>query len=225
MNESMKVLMIVTSHEKIDEQHRTGLWLEEFAVPYLEFRQAGYDVTVVSIQGGATPIDPNSKPTPEQEKAWAEARRELEDTLPLDQVTDPKSYDIVFLPGGHGTMFDFPNNTALQQILAAAQRDGKIIAAVCHGPAGFVNVKRDDGQPLVAGKRLTAFTDAEEREVKLDHAMPFLLESTLREEGGNVTTASNWADHIEEDGNLITGQNPQSSRSVARAVIRATHQG
>lgn len=220
MNTTGKILMVVTSHDKIDEQHRTGLWLEEFAVPYLEFRKAGYEVTVASTKGGATPIDPNSKPSPEQEQAWVEARQVLQNTLPLAQV-DAAPYDAIFLPGGHGTMFDLPDNATLQQILSSYQQEGKIIAAVCHGPAGFVNVRRRDGQPLVAGRRITAFTDAEEREVKLDRAVPFLLESKLREEGAEMIVAPNWADHTEEDGNLITGQNPQSSGSAARAVIRA----
>ncbi len=220
MTEPVKVLMVVTSHDKIDAQHLTGLWLEEFAVPYLAFRQVGYEVTVASTRGGAVPLDPNSKPTPEQERAWAEASQVLQKTLPLAQV-DATPYDAVFLPGGHGTMFDLPDNSDLQKILTAYQQEGKIIAAVCHGPAGFVHAKRQDGQPLVAGRRITAFTDAEEREVKLDKAMPFLLESTLRAEGAELKVAPNWADHIEEDGNLITGQNPQSSGSTAQAVIRA----
>ncbi len=220
MTEPTKVLMVVTSHDRVDERHRTGLWLEEFAVPYLEFTRAGYHVTVASTKGGAVPIDPSSKPTPEQQAEWAEASRILQNTLPLEQVNPPE-YDAVFLAGGHGTMFDFPGNQKLQRILSTYQDDGKIIAAVCHGPAGFVRVKRADGKPLVEGRKITAFTDAEEREVKLDHAMPFLLESALREEGETVASGPNWADHVVEDGNLITGQNPQSSKSTAQAVTRA----
>lgn len=220
---SNSVLIVVTSHDRIDAEHATGLWLEEFAVPYLEFRRGGLQVTVASPQGGATPLDPNSSPTPEQAQEWAEAREALRDTLPLGQVS-LDVYDVVFLPGGHGTMFDLPDNTRLQQLIGGMAEAGKIVAAVCHGPAGLVNVQLSDGSPLVAGKRLTAFTDAEEREVKLDQQMPFLLETRLRQLGADFIASGNWQEHTVTDGNLVTGQNPQSSRSTAQAVLKLLQQ-
>lgn len=213
-----QVLMIVTSHDRIDDQHPTGLWLEEFAVPYTLFRQAGLGVTVASPRGGATPIDPNSKPTPEQEEAWAEASSVLQDTVPVDRI-DPTEYEAVFIPGGHGTMFDLPDNETVQRFIEELHGRGKVVAAVCHGPAALVNVRNGDGTYLVETRRLTAFTDAEEREVKLDQAMPFLLESRLRERGAHVEVGENWADHVVVDGPLVTGQNPQSSHSTACAVL------
>ena len=133
----------------------------------------------------------------------------------------PGGLDALFLPGGHGTMFDLPGSVPLKKLLETLNAQGRVIAAVCHGPAGLVGAKRADGQPLVAGKRLTAFTNSEERAVELDGLMPFLLESRLRELGADFAPALNWTDHVEIDGNLITGQNPQSSSSVAQAVIRA----
>jgi putative intracellular protease/amidase len=128
-------------------------------------------------------------------------------------------FDAVFLPGGHGTMFDLPENVTLQQVLADMASADKVIGAVCHGPAGFVGVRLTDGTPLVAGRTITAFTNSEERAVELDQVMPFLLETRLRELGGRFVVGPNWADHVERDGRLITGQNPQSSGSVAQAII------
>jgi len=216
----MKVLMIVTSHAQIDNENPTGLWLEEFAVPYNEFNARGIQVTVASIQGGAAPIDPRSLPNAEQTKTWLDAVTALKQTAAVSSVV-ADNYDAVFLPGGHGTMFDLPNNATLQQLLSRFAADRKIIAAVCHGPAGFVNVVDDNNRSIVAGKTVTSFTDDEERAVSLDKKMPFLLESKLTSLGARFVAKPNWSDHVEQDGNLITGQNPQSSLSAARAVIAA----
>lgn len=218
MSTSHSVLMVVTSHQWIDAEHPTGLWLEEFAVPYQAFREAGAKITVASPKGGPAPIDPNSTPTEEQTHEWAEASQVLNNTLPLEQVAD-RHFDAVFLPGGHGTMFDLPDNTDLQHLVSDTWEAGGIVAAVCHGPAGLVNVMDADGAPLVAGKTVTAFTNAEEREVQLDRMMPFLLETQLRDLGAYFNAKPHWQDHTERDGRLITGQNPQSSGSIARQVV------
>jgi putative intracellular protease/amidase len=220
MSQPKRVLIVVTSHDHIDDTHPTGLWLEEFAIPYTEFKSNGFDVTVASPQGGKAPLDPRSEPKPEEASNSAEARAALEDTKVLASLS-ADDFDAIFLPGGHGTMFDLPNNEALQKLLGAFGEADKVIAAVCHGPAGFVGVTSPNGTPLVAGKTVTAFTDEEERAVELDKLMPFLLETKLRELGGQFIVKPNWSDHVEQDGKLITGQNPQSSGSVARAVIAA----
>lgn len=212
-----QILMVVTSCEKMPDGHLTGLWLEEFAVPYEEFIAEGYGVDVASINGGKTPIDPRSNPTSEQVQAWAGAVAALQNTASIGRVT-AGDYVAVFLPGGHGTMFDFPQSKTLQALLSQFVMQNKVIAAVCHGPAGLISVRNTQGNLLVSGKRMAVFTDSEERAVGLDKKMPFLLESCLREVGANIVTAHDWADHVEEDGNLITGQNPQSSRTAARAV-------
>jgi len=220
MSQPKRVLIVVTSHDRIDDTHPTGLWLEEFAIPYTEFKSNGFDVTVASPQGGKAPLDPRSEPKPEEASNSAEARAALEDTKVLASLS-ADDFDAIFLPGGHGTMFDLPNNEALQKLLGAFGEADKVIAAVCHGPAGLIGVTSPNGTPLVAGKTVTAFTDEEERAVELDKLMPFLLETKLRELGGQFIVKPNWSDHVEQDGKLITGQNPQSSGSVARAVIAA----
>jgi putative intracellular protease/amidase len=213
-----RVLMVVTNHTTITDDHKTGLWREEFAVPYLVFKEKGYEVKVASIQGGEVPLDPRS--IEEKDPAWAQAEEELKNTARLSK-DDATGFDAIFLPGGHGTMFDFPDNETLQYVLQQFAEDGRIIGAVCHGPSGLVNVTYKDGTPLVKGKTVTAFTDEEEREVQLDEYMPFLLESTLRLRGANFVRGEKWTDFSVRDGNLITGQNPQSSRSTAEKVVEA----
>lgn len=218
LTDSKRVLMVVTNHTKITDDHQTGLWLEEFAVPYLVFREKGYEVTVASIQGGRVPLDPNS--IGDKKEAWEKAEKELEHTKSVEEVKD-ETFDAVFLPGGHGTMFDFPNNETLQYILREHAEKGKVIAAVCHGPSGLVHVTLRDGTPLVKGKTVTSFTDSEEKEMKLDADMPFLLETKLREKGADFAHGDNWQDFSVRDGQLVTGQNPQSSRSTAEKVVEA----
>ncbi|QHS21781.1 type 1 glutamine amidotransferase domain-containing protein [Virgibacillus sp. MSP4-1] len=212
-----KVLMVVTNHTTISDDHKTGLWLEEFAVPYLVFKEKGYDVKVTSIEGGEVALDPNSI---EERAEWKEAEEELKNTTKLTKE-DADGFDAIFLPGGHGTMFDFPDNATLQHVLQRFAEKGKVIGSVCHGPAGLVNATYADGTPIVKGKKVSAFTDDEEREMQLDEHMPFLLETKLREKGANFDDAEKWADHSVKDGNLVTGQNPQSSKSTAEKVVEA----
>ncbi len=140
----------------------------------------------------------------------------------LLEAGDAQDYDAVFIPGGHGTMFDLANFQPLKTLLSEFDAQGKLIAAVCHGPAAFVDaIRTAEAEMLVSGRRITCFTDSEERAVKLDGLMPFLLASKLREQGANVVEGADWSDHIEIDGHWITGQNPQSSGSTAKAVVES----
>jgi putative intracellular protease/amidase len=220
MNTIHSILIIVTSFSEIAPGEPTGLWLEEFAVPYKEFKSKGYKIDVASIKGGKAPIDPRSKPTTVQEEAWAEAIKALDKTLPVSSIK-VTNYDAVFIPGGHGTMFDFPNNKDLHGTLRDFAEQDKVIAAMCHGPASLVGVTLGDGTPLVSGKTITSFTNEEETATGLSMKMPFLLESRLKALGANFVEEPNWTNHVQVDGKLITGQNPQSSKSTALAVIDA----
>jgi putative intracellular protease/amidase len=214
---SKKILFVVTSAGAMSNGAATGLWFEEFATPYAAFADAGYAITVASPRGGDAPIDPRSN---EHKPEWAAARAALKGTRALDAI-DADRFDAVFMPGGHGTMFDLPNNARLGALLGAFADADKVIAAVCHGPAALVGAKRGDGRYIVDGKTITSFLDDEERAANLDKEMPFLLESALRNQGGRFKTAALWSDHVERDGLLITGQNPASSASTARAVMEA----
>lgn len=217
---SKQILMVVTTADKMKNGNETGLWLSEFGEAYVEFMKAGYEVTVASPKGGKAPVDARSLEGGEIPQEILDTAQYLEDTIKLDDVIDSSKFDAIFLPGGHGTMFDFPDNTYLQDIIRDMYEEDKIVAAVCHGPAGLVGVKLSDDTPLVAGKTLTAFTDEEERETTLDKDVPFLLETRLRELGAEFIAKDNWADHMKEDRKLITGQNPQSTTSVAKEVVK-----
>ena len=213
------ILMVVTNHDKIDSNHPTGLWFEEFAVPYQLFREAGCAVTVASPKGGRAPIDPRSTPGANQAEVYAKPLQALQSTQPLNNMK-VEDYDAIFFPGGHGTMFDMPV-AAVGRIVGKFADAGKIVAAVCHGPAALVTATRSDGTPVVKGHKVTGFTNEEERGAQLDQLMPFLLESRLRELGAEYMSSSMWSNHVIVDGKLITGQNPQSSASAAEAVIDA----
>lgn len=220
-----KVLVVTTSHDRFDgaNPHPTGVWLEEFAVPYIELSKNGIELVVASPQGGEMPVDPRSKPTPEQERAWQRAIAASKQTAKLSQVVSTE-FDAVFLPGGHGPMFDLPDNRDLQRLLREFHDAGKLIAAVCHGPAGLVGATLSDGTPLVQDKILTSYTNSEEIAAKLDQEVPFILEQRLRELGAIFIAHENKADHVERDGKLITGQNPNSSASIAHAIVTALSQ-
>ncbi|MGY5346448.1 type 1 glutamine amidotransferase domain-containing protein [Paenibacillus glucanolyticus] len=209
--------MVVTNHTDMQEGKKTGIWLSEFAEAYMAFQENGYEITVASPKGGTGPIDPGSvgDQTPQE---ILDASKHLENTKKLDDVM-AEGFEGIFLPGGHGTMFDLPDNQKLQQLLREFYEAGKIVAAVCHGPAGLVGATLSNGQPLVAGKRVNAFTDRGEEATGLGSYLPFLLESKIRDLGAIFVAAPNWSTHVEVDGNLITGQNPQSTLAVTNAVL------
>ncbi len=218
--EKKTIFVLVTSADKMTNGKPTGLWLEEFAVPYNAFVKAGYQIEVFTPKGGAAPIDPRSKPTPEQEAAWKDAAQRLRETKPLTDVS-ATGYAAIFIPGGHGVMFDLADHAAAAKLIQEFDTQGKLIASVCHGPAALVKVMRKDGSPLVKGKKMAAFTDAEERAVELEKEVPFLLESKLRELGAIMEIKENFTAHAVRDGNLITGQNPTSSEATAILLIKA----
>jgi putative intracellular protease/amidase len=225
---SHRVLIVVTSHARMgDTTTPTGLWVEELAVPYYRFIDAGFEVELASPLGGEAPLEPNSiKPMGQNDLLVDRflgdpvARQRVAATRRLVQV-EVAAFDALFFPGGHGTMWDLPVDTSVRHAVETAAAGGQIIAAVCHGPAGLVAAQSADGRPLVAGKRLTAFTNAEEEAAGLTQIVPFLLESRLIELGAHFVGAPDWQPHAVRDGCLITGQNPASSAAVADHVLAA----
>lgn len=223
-----KILIITTSHTNLgNTEKKTGLWLEELTTPYYAFVDAGASVTVASIKGGPVPIDPGSEkadgensPSVERFRSDAGAQKAVANTPSINDV-NASSYDAVFLPGGHGTMWDFPQSDRLSQIISETLAQGCIVSAVCHGPAGLVSAKTAAGDSVVKGRKVAAFTDAEESAVGLTETVPFLLESKLRELGADIHKAGNFEACAIADGNLITGQNPMSSELVAQKVLSA----
>ncbi|MBB6451334.1 putative intracellular protease/amidase [Geomicrobium halophilum] len=219
LTQNNKILMVVTNGQEMSNGHFAGIWLSEFAEPYEELRANGFEITVVSPKGGESRIDNNSLEDGNIPAGWKEIADLLRNTESIDTV-NADDFAAIFLPGGHGTMFDFPENSKLHSLLRNFAEEGKSIGAVCHGPAGFVGASFSDGTPIVQDKTITAFTDSEEKGVGLDHEVPFLLESKLRELGASFVPAEDWTDNTQTDGKLVTGQNPQSSISVARELVK-----
>ncbi|GAK13699.1 LOW QUALITY PROTEIN: ThiJ/PfpI family protein [Geomicrobium sp. JCM 19039] len=204
----------------MDNGHHAGIWLSEFAEPYEALKANGYEITVASPNGTDSPIDKNSLGEEGIPSGWKEIADQLTKTVPLADVNS-NNYSGIFLPGGHGTMFDFPDDENLKRLLQEFAEADKVIGAVCHGPAGLVNAELKDGTPLVQGKTVTSFTDSEERGVELEDQVPFMLETKLKERGASFVVADDWAEHVQTDGKLVTGQNPQSSIRVAEEFMKA----
>ncbi|MEG6508116.1 type 1 glutamine amidotransferase domain-containing protein [Methyloligella sp. 2.7D] len=227
MANPLHILLIVTSSATMGAGGEpTGLWFEELATPYYAFVDAGADVTLASIEGGKAPIDPRSvKPKGENEAsvdrflADETASAALAETKPVSEI-DVSKYDAVFLPGGHGTMWDLPGSTALADLLTEAWGEGKVVGAVCHGPAGLVNAKDENGEPLVKGRRVTGFTNSEEVAVELQNKVPFLLEDRLKQLGGKYEKVGDFEPFAISDGRLITGQNPASAGPAAELMLK-----
>ena len=226
MSDTFRILMVSTSAATMDDgKEKTGVWLEELTSPYYAFTDAGATVEVASIDGGAIPVDPRSLQADGENEASVErylkddALKERLERTPRFTDLDPSGFDALFLPGGHGTMFDYPRSEALASLIERMDRDDKVIAAVCHGPAGLVNARKADGSPFVAGRQIAAFTDSEERAVGLDEAVPFLLETRLKELGARHDAGPDFQPHAVRDGRLVTGQNPASAAPAADLVL------
>ena len=218
------VLMIVTSHAQLGTSgQKTGFWLEELAAPYYELVEAGFTVDIASPLGGKPPVDPKSEageaPSVKRFQVDREATAKLVATKRLGDVTAP--YDAYFVVGGHGVMWDLAESDVLAKLLGHAHDEGKVVAAVCHGPAALSSVKDASGAPLVKGKRVAGFSNEEEDAVGLTGIVPFALETRLRDLGGLYESGPKWGSFAVRDGHLVTGQNPASSAAVAKLVVEA----
>ncbi len=216
MNTIITILIIATGTSIMNNGDKTGLWLEEYAVPYMKFKEQGFEVTVATIDGGVVPIDPNSLEG--QKPEWKEAMDTLNTSVMLKDVKS-ENYQAVYIPGGHGAMFDLADDKVVKSVIAQFADNNKIVSSICHGPASLVGVKLKNGKYLVDGKKLVSFTNSEEDEVNKSKLMPFMLESKLVEQGAIFQAKANWADNVVVDGNLITGQNPSGSASIAEAIV------
>lgn len=222
-----KALFILTSHDTLGDTGKpTGFYWEELAAPYWILSDAGWQIELASIKGGKPPADPSSA---EGDAMTDEVRRlladeavmnKLENTTKVEDV-EVSGCDIVFLPGGHGTMWDLPNSKALGDLLGRAFDKGAVVGAVCHGPAGLLSARLASGDPLVHGRRVAGFTNSEEDAVGLSDVVPFMLEDQLKAQGGHHQKGPDWQPFSVADGNLVTGQNPASSAKVARLMLKA----
>lgn len=214
------VLFVLTSHgSKGDGGQPTGFYLGEVTHPLAVLEAAGISVEFASIKGGEPPVDGLDLEDKINSQYWNDDafRAAIRTTVRLDDV-DPSRYAAVFFAGGHGAMWDLPQSGAVDRVTRSIFEAGGVVAAVCHGPAALVNVELSDGRYLVAGRDVSAFTDSEERAVGLDKTVPFLLASTLVERGARHHPAPDWTSKVVVDGQLITGQNPQSATGVGEAL-------
>ena len=221
----MNVLMVLTSHDQLGTTgKKTGFWLEEFAAPYYVLKDGGASITLASPRGGQPPLDPKSDEADSQTDATRRfkqdkaAQAELASTKKLADVS-AAGFDAVFYPGGHGPLWDLASDKSSIALIEAMQAAGKPVAAVCHAPAVLRDVKGPDGKPLVAGKRVTGFTNTEEEAVGLTAVVPFLVEDMLKSKGGDYSKGGDWQSYVLTDGILITGQNPASSEAAAKALL------
>lgn len=222
---SQRILFVLTSHDRkglagAPEAVPSGFYLSEVAHPYKILAEAGFSIDFVSPKGGKTHVDGLNLDDPVNAEFWNDTtlRAATENTLSPSQV-DPDVYAAVFYAGGHATMWDFPDNAELAAIAAHIYERGGVVSAVCHGPAGLVNVKLTDGRYLVAGKEVSAFTNDEERAVDLYDTVPFLLADVLEERGAKHLPVADFRAQVIVSERLVTGQNPASAKGVAEAML------
>lgn len=227
-----RILIIVTNvaeHEKVG--FRTGLWLGELTHFWDVAEKAGYHLDIASPSGGYIPIDPESLASGVLKDGDTIKRYEdrtfmnrLLDTMKVG-AADPVAYDAIYMTGGHGVCFDFPKSLALAKLTATMFESGKVVSAVCHGPAGLLDVKLNSGDYLITGKNVTGFSWNEEVKAGRDQAVPFNLEEELQKRGAKYAKAwLSFSSHVVEDGLLITGQNPASAGDMSKAVMKKVMQ-
>ena len=217
-----KVLFVVTSHGELgDTGKKTGYFLSEVTHPWSVVSEY-YDIDVVSPKGGEPPVDGFDLSDPINKRYWEDEawQQKMHHTMKPQDV-DPADYKAIFYAGGHGAMWDFPDNKELAAIAEAIYEAGGIVAAVCHGPAGLLPIRLKDGSVFVKARKLTSFTNPEEYANGTAAVVPFLLETALENEGALFEEGGQWANHVVVDGRLITGQNPQSALHLGQQLLKA----
>lgn len=222
----MKVLFVLTSHSDLGNTgKKTGFWIEEFASPYYVMADAGIQVTIASPKGGQPPIDPSSETADAQTQATrrfdddSDLKEKLAHSLKLSEVKQA-DFDAIFYPGGHGPMWDLANDETSISLIEDFYKNNKPVSFVCHAPAALIKVKAANGDPLVKDKSITGFSNIEEEAVQLTAIVPFSLEDELKKLGGKYSSGVHWEPYIQQDGLLITGQNPASSEAVAQLLVK-----
>ncbi|QYM90927.1 type 1 glutamine amidotransferase domain-containing protein [Dickeya zeae] len=217
-----KILIVVSSLDKKTENLVGGFWFPELTHPVEVFDKAGIDFDIASPKGGLAPFDGFDLKDQASLRFWTnpQHRNKLGQTIKLSDI-NPAKYSAILLVGGHGPMWDFVNNTELGNIVRTMYENNDVISAVCHGPAGFINVKLSNGESLIKGRRLTGFTAEEEVSRHYDQIVPFELEGALKKGGAKFEKAPIFENNVVVDGRLITGQNPASAAALGEAVVKA----
>jgi putative intracellular protease/amidase len=221
----MKIVIVLTSHSQLgNTDGKTGFWIEEFATPYYIFKEAGAKITLASPNGGQPPIDPKSDSPENQTESTIRYKKDEEllhlmaNTTKLKEVS-ATNFDAVFYPGGHGPLWDLTTDKNSIELIQDFWDAKKPVASVCHAPAVLLKVKDEDGNFLLKGKKVTGFSNTEEKAVQLEKIVPFMLEDELKSKGGIYSKKEDWVSYVVTDGLLITGQNPASSGAVAKKLL------
>lgn len=222
----MKILIVLTSHDTLgDTGKKTGFWLEELAAPYYSFVDAGAELILASPAGGQPPLDPKSNEpdaqteTTKRFEADEVAMQQLANTHKLSEVLN-QDFDAVFYPGGHGPLWDLAEDQNSISLIEQTLQANKPVALVCHAPGVLRDVQDAEGRSIVEGKSVTGFSNSEEDGVGLTDIVPFLVEDMLKGKAGQYSKADDWQAYVQEDGLLITGQNPASSAATAEALLK-----
>ncbi len=221
MSRKPRALFVLTSHDDLGGVRKTGYFVDEAAHPWKVLTDACVEVDFASIEGGNPPIDGRDESNAEQNAFLSDpdVAPKLADTPALEDV-DPADYDAVLFVGGHGTVWDFPHDEAVGRVGRGVWEDGGVVAAVCHGPSALIGLTLSDGTALIEGKRVAGFSNAEEEAVGLTQVVPYLLADALKAQGATHTEGDVFTEHVEVDGRLVTGQNPQSATKVGEEMAR-----
>lgn len=220
-----KILAVVTSADEMGASGKsTGYELTELARAYYVFQANGFEVDIASPMGGKPPVIIDDEDMGAYDFAFLNdsiAQYKTGHTIPIEKVI-PADYEAVFFAGGKGAMFDFPENKNIQSIVQTLYETNKVIGAVCHGPAALVNVKLDNGRPLLENKIVSGFTNEEELLLipEAKTIFPFLLQDQLIAQGGRFEKGTMYLEQISHDKNLVTGQNPWSTWKLAETMIK-----
>lgn len=223
-----RALIICTSHATLDPTGRkTGAFGSEFTVPYYAFINAGMEVDMASIKGGAIPLQPPSWSWPlvsaDDKRFMADqaAMEKFNNSKPITAI-NPDDYDVIFMAGGWGAAYDLAQSQELADLITKANAKGKILGSVCHGALGLVSAKGTDGELLVKGRRVTGVTDKQINTFGIA-VTPKHPEEELRKAGALFECQHGWLDpfatHTTIDGNLITGQNQNSGYETAHRIL------
>ena len=221
-----KILIVETNQTTYgDSRDATGLWLGETTEFALAMTEAGYQVDYVSPKGGYVPLDPRSMKYADKESMALYAKKDFQDralahTLAPKEVT-PEDYAAIYYAGGHGVMWDSPQNQALAELAEKIYQQGGYVTSVCHGIAGLLNLREANGDYLIKGKKVTGFTTAEEILAGKRRVVPFLNQVEAKKRGANFIKKRAYARFAVQDGRLITGQNPFSAKAVAEKLLLA----
>lgn len=219
-----RVLIVVTSHQELGSSGRkTGYFLSEVTHPYKVLKENGCQITIGSPRGGTAPVDERSLDMSDGVNTWfmdsPAERSQLENTVPLGEVLT-KNFEAIIFAGGHGSMWDFPDDRDVLRLTQSVWENGGVVAAICHGPSALVNAKDRMGRYIVANRALTSFTNSEEISIELEAVVPFMLQTKLEERGAKFSAGAQWLPNVVVSDRLVTGQNPASATGVGEAVAR-----